>query len=36
MQAGEVRIFALLCWPVELVGLPLDSACFFFALFLLT
>ena len=36
MQASEVRILSLLCWPVELGGLPLDPARFFFALFLLT
>lgn len=36
MQAGEVRILTLLFWSVELSGLPLDPACFFFTLFLLT
>jgi hypothetical protein len=36
MQAGEVRVLALLCWPVDLGGLPLCTALFFLTLFLLT
>lgn len=36
MQAGEVRILALLRRSVQLSGLPLYSAFFFFTLFLLT
>ena len=36
MQAGEVRVLALLCRPGELGGLPLYTALFFLTLFLLT
>ncbi len=35
MQAGKVRVLALLRRPIELSGLPLFPACFFFTLFLL-
>jgi hypothetical protein len=36
MQAGEVRVFALLRRPVEFSGLPLFSAFLFVTLLLLT
>lgn len=36
MQAGEVRVLALVRGPIDLRGLPLDSALFFVTLFLLT
>lgn len=36
MQAGEVRVLALVRGPVDLGGLPLYSAFFFVTLFLLT
>lgn len=36
MQAGEVRVFALVRGPVELGDLPLHSSFFFITLLLLT
>lgn len=36
MQAGEVRVLALLCRPVDPSGFPLHPALFFVTLFLLT
>ncbi|MDF0676893.1 MAG: hypothetical protein P0120_21545 [Nitrospira sp.] len=36
LQAGEVRVFALLRRPIELGSLPLYTALFFVALFLQT
>ena len=36
MQAGEVRVLSLLCWPGDLGGLPLCTTLFFITLFLLT